>query len=149
MSKLAESQKSFREKRADWSIRINANGFMALLPREAVEAEVAATSLFEIVQGKKAQIEALESAIKTTPQKCRAVRRDLNNKREQLAKNVDELVAVLQGAKDMAYCQLFHFVAAQLLTPQCYIFLIRCTNELHKVLRFQQRAKQHWSDYEI
>lgn len=119
MNQTATKQLSFRQRRAEFSMRIQANGRMGIMPKEAITLELEKTTLKESLGQLYRSRAALHAERNKHPQRSPEwlrIDETLNRVRGQIG-NTEKL---LSEAKEKHWAVLFAFCAEQLLTHQAY-----------------------------
>lgn len=119
MNQTAEQNLSFRERRANFSTRISANGRMGIMPKEATVIELENTSLKESLgQLYKSRAALHDQRSRHVVHSAEWLRIDesLNRVKGQLG-NTERM---LKNGKEKHWAVIFHFCAEQLLTHHAY-----------------------------
>lgn len=129
MSKLAEKSQSFRERRANFSTRILANGRMPLLPKAAVEAELQKVSLKEVLQTLYIEKSKLENQRRKLPQNTEEYLR-ITETLNRVKGNLGHTQKMLCECKSKEFSEVFQFCAEMFLTHEAFMHIRQMTHEL-------------------
>ncbi len=117
MSKSSFRAKSFQERRADFSMRIKANGRMDILPAHAKETEMERREITGTIARLHAERERLNELLRIT-QKGTQEWQDLHDTHCRVSGNLGHLKKTLMGLKNLQYAEVFEFAANQILTEE-------------------------------
>lgn len=129
MSQGAAKQLSFRERRAQFSTRILANGRINVLPKSAIQAEIEKTDLRQILTTLFQQKSALIQARLKHPQGSEEWNR-ITETLNRVAGALGHCQKMLAEAKSREFCEVFAFCAQQLLTHEAFLMIQQATHEL-------------------
>lgn len=120
---------SFRERRAQFSTRIAANGRMGIMPKHAITLELEKTSIKESLGVLYQQRAALHAERQKHPQRSPEWLR-IDETLNRVRGNLGNVEKMLREAKEKHWAVVFQFCAEQLLTHEAYIEIRRAVSEL-------------------
>lgn len=129
MSKSAFRQLSFQEKRANFSTRIQANGRISVLPKEAIEQEIVKTELRSTLEELFRQRAVLTAQRNTYPQHSPEWLR-IDQTLNRVRGNLGHTQKMLSEAKAVHHAVLFEFVATIFLSEQALSVIRQAVGEL-------------------
>ncbi len=129
MSKAATKALSFRERRAEFSTRISANGRINVLPKCAIEAEIEKVSLRESLTTLFEQRDRLRRERIKHPQNGEEWNR-LNETLNRVQGQLGNCEKMLREAKARCFATVFEFCAEQMLTHEAFLMVRQATWEL-------------------
>lgn len=129
MSKSSTKALSFRERRAEFSTRIMANGRINVLPKSATEAELEKVSLRETLTTLFEQRDRLRRERLKHPQNGEEWNR-ISETLNRVQGNLGNCEKMLREAKSRCFTEVFEFCAQQLLTHEAYLMVRQATHEL-------------------